>query len=182
MGGVWERLVGITKRVLKAILGGASRLTDEILVTALCEAESIINGRPLTKLSDDPNDLSPLTPNHLLLLRASDPMPSGDPSTDSYRHRWRFVQHLADQFWARFIKEYLPELNKRSKWVREQRNVKKGELVLVKTNGLPRNLWPLGLIIDTKPGRDSRVRSVQLKTKCGIFTRPVVDLVPLELH
>ena len=34
------------------------------------EVESIVYGRPITKVSDDPRDLSALTPNHLLLLRA----------------------------------------------------------------------------------------------------------------
>ena len=36
----------------------------------MCEVESIVYGRPITKVSDDPRDLSALTPNHLLLLRA----------------------------------------------------------------------------------------------------------------
>ena len=44
-------------------------LDDEGLNTLMCEVEAIVNGRPLTKLSDDPRDLEPLTPNHLLLLR-----------------------------------------------------------------------------------------------------------------
>ena len=43
-------------------------LDDEGLLTLLCEVESIISGRPLTKLSDDPRDPEALTPNHLLLL------------------------------------------------------------------------------------------------------------------
>ena len=43
-------------------------LDDECLNTLMCEVEAIVNGQPLTKLSDDPRDLKPLTPNHLLLL------------------------------------------------------------------------------------------------------------------
>ena len=88
MGGVWEGLMGVTKRVLRAIFGRATRVTDEIFVTAICEAESIVNSRPLKKLSNDPNDLTPLTSNHLLLLRAHDPVPPGKSSTDANRHRW----------------------------------------------------------------------------------------------
>ena len=41
---------------------------DEGLLTLMCEVESIINGRPKTKVIDDPKDLEALTPNHLLLL------------------------------------------------------------------------------------------------------------------
>ena len=43
-------------------------LDEDGLVTLMCEAESIVNGRPVTKVSDDPKDLEALTPNHLLLL------------------------------------------------------------------------------------------------------------------
>ena len=67
-GGVWERLIRSTRKILGA-LTKEQVLDDECLQTLLCEAESIINGRPLTKVSDNPNDLEPLTPNHLLLLR-----------------------------------------------------------------------------------------------------------------
>ena len=41
---------------------------DKCLHTLVYEVESIMNGRPLTKVSDDPNDLEALMPNHLLLL------------------------------------------------------------------------------------------------------------------
>ena len=78
-------------------------LDDECLQTLLCEAESIINGRPLTKVSDDPNDLEPLTPNHLLLLRQNESLPPGlFEKNDTYsRRRWRQVQYLANVFWGR---------------------------------------------------------------------------------
>ena len=50
-GGVWERMIGMVRRILPAILS-KTRLTDEILHTVFCEVDGIINGRPLTKLSD----------------------------------------------------------------------------------------------------------------------------------
>ena len=43
----------------------------------MCEVEAIINGRPITKVSDDPIDSEALTPNHLLLLRAGHSLPVG---------------------------------------------------------------------------------------------------------
>lgn len=41
--------------------------------SVMCEVVIIvfINGRPITKVSDDAKDLNALTPNHLLLLRAA---------------------------------------------------------------------------------------------------------------
>ena len=40
-------------------------LTEEGLTTLMSGVESIINSRPLTKVSDDPRDLEAPTPNHL---------------------------------------------------------------------------------------------------------------------
>ena len=102
-GGVWERLIRSTRKILGA-LTKEQVLDDECLQTLLCEAESIINGRPLTKVSDDPNDLEPLTPNHLLLLRQNESLPPGlFEKNDTYsRRRWRQVQYLANVFWGRW--------------------------------------------------------------------------------
>ena len=68
MGGVWERQIRTGRKVIVFIFKD-QLLDDERLVTAFCEVESVVNGRPLTRVSDDSQDLEPLTPNHLLLLR-----------------------------------------------------------------------------------------------------------------
>ena len=67
-GGVWERLIRMVRKVLNSILH-QQHLDDEGLQTLLCEVEAILNDRPITKASEDPNDLEPLTPNHILLLK-----------------------------------------------------------------------------------------------------------------
>lgn len=65
-GGVWERLIRTLKRILFSVTKQQT-LDDESLLTVMCEVEMILNSRPLTTISDDPNDLEPLTPNQLLL-------------------------------------------------------------------------------------------------------------------
>ena len=181
MGGVWERMIGVIRRVLQATLPRSVRLTDEILQTVLCEVECIVNGRPLTKLSDDPSDLTPLTPNHLLLMRSCPNLPPGKfDKGDEYRRRWRHVQHLANQFWRKWIKMYLPELQKRSKWSRVNVNVKIGDLVLITEEMTPRSLWPLALVKDISKGRDGLVRSIRLKTQASELVRPITKVVLLE--
>ena len=66
MGGAIESIVKLTKRAIKVTINDHV-LTEETLVNLLVEIESIINSRPLTPLSNDPNDLEALTPNHILL-------------------------------------------------------------------------------------------------------------------
>ncbi|XP_051786109.1 uncharacterized protein LOC127528851 isoform X1 [Erpetoichthys calabaricus] len=73
-GGVWERQIRSIRKILNSTLNQQT-LDDENLPTMMCKVESILNNRPLTKTSDDPNDLEPLTPNHLLLLKTKPEIP-----------------------------------------------------------------------------------------------------------
>ena len=137
--------------------------------------------RPLTKLSDDPNDGRPLTPNHLLLLKQGSILPPGCfHSGDVYRRRWRHVQSLADKFWSKWRRLYLPELQRRAKWHDKTCNLRSGDLVLMTDENTPRYLWPLGLITDVTHGRDGLVRSVKLRTRNTELVRPITKIVLLE--
>ena len=181
MGGVWERMVGLVKRAMAAVIPNDSRLSDEVLQTLFCEIESIVNGRPLTKLSYDANDLTPLTPNHILLLKGGSTIPPGKfDSNDVFRRRWSHAQHLADAFWRRWTKLYVPELQKRVKWTDVSRNVSVGDLVMISDENTPRNVWPLALVKEITVRRDGLVRSVRLRTRATELVRPITKLVLLE--
>ena len=182
MGGIWERLIRTIRKTMAALLMTfRQRLTDEVLETLLCEVEAIVNSRPITKVTLDTADPTPLTPNHLLLLKEGPDSPPGSFSKgDMYRRRWKYVQHLANQFWRRWVRNYLPELQKRQKWLNSSKNLKKDDLVLICDENTPRGLWPLGIITEVKESRDGLVRSVKIKTKSSILTRPVTKVVSLE--
>ena len=68
------------------------------------------------------------------------------------------AQALADMIWRRWRKEYVPTLAVRSKWNKEQRNLKEGDLILLKSDDTQPSHWPLGRILKTFPGSDDRVR------------------------
>ena len=181
-GGVWERMIHTVRRVLAGVLEKSRRLTDEVLCTLFCEVECQINGRPLTKVSDQVDDAVALTPNHLLLLRSNLAFAMGKSLlNDVYRARWRQVQYLADLFWRRWTREYITQLQRRSKWLTPTRNFAVGDLILMVDENASRALWPLALIIGTKVSRDGLVRSVRLKTtSSNELVRPISKIVYLE--
>ena len=97
--GVWERLIRSTRTALKAILG-ETLAEEDVPATVLTEVEATLNSRPLCAVSDDPNDLQPLTPNHLLLQRTISGLPPGTFVKDDMllRKKWRQTQILANHF------------------------------------------------------------------------------------
>jgi hypothetical protein len=166
MGGVWERQIRTIRKILVALVK-QQILDDESLMTLMCQVEATVNSRPITAVSNAVNDPEPLTPNHLLLLRSGSTMPPGIfVKEDLYhRRRWKQVQYLADVFWQRWTKEYLPSLQARSKWLKPDRNLCIGDIVLLVEQHTPRSLWPIGRVTETYPGNDGLVRSVQVKTR-----------------
>ena len=92
----------------------------------------------------------------------------------------RRVQFLSDQFWTRWVKQYLTNLQLRQKWLETKGNLQTGSIVLILDESLPRNNWPLGRVLQTFPGRDGLVRSVQVKTANNVLVRPINKLCLLE--
>ena len=94
-------------------------LDDESLRTLLCEVEAVVNSRPLiTDTLSDPLSLLPLTPSTLLTGKSKLilPPPGKFQTEDVYcKRRWRRVQHIANEFWSRWSKEYLQSLQARQK-------------------------------------------------------------------
>ena len=193
-GGVWEREIRTVRNVLTALMNEQPiKLNDETLATLFCEIEAILNNRPLNEITSDHEDLEALTPNHLLLWNAGVTYPPGLFNVeDSYgKRRWKQVQYLADLFWSRWRKEYLPLLQVRQKWNKIQEPFQVGDLVLVTDQLLPRNHWSLGRIVRVKVDKDGCIRVAHVKiakykdgtsTTLGttIVERPVIKLILLR--
>ena len=175
MGGVWERQIRSVRGVLSALLdSNGAQLDDESLSTLMCEAEAIVNSRPLTvDPLTDPDSPSPLTPNHLLTMKSRIVMPPPGifQDADKYsRRRWRRVQHLADEFWCRWRKEFLQSLQIRPKWSQPRRNLCVRDIVIIKDDNLAHNHWELARVTEVREGKDGHVRSVKL-----IVADPTLD-------
>ncbi len=111
-------------------------------IAALKQVKHLINSRPLTYVSVDPSAPEPLTPYHLLLGRANPSIPPDVFSSAdlSCRRRWRVAHAIADQFWRRWMTKYMPSLTERRKWLKEERNLRVGDIVLVIDDKTPRGL------------------------------------------
>ena len=169
------------RKVLRVLLR-EQLVSGEALRTLMAEVESILNGPPLTRNSDDPADMEPLTPNHLLLMQSNLNVPPGVfMKGDLYcRNRWKQVQYLADVFWKRWLSEYFPSLQERQKWLRPRRNFVVGDLVLIADERVHRGQWPLGRVVEVHPGSDGLTRSVKVATRTTVLSRPVTKLCFLK--
>ena len=180
-GGAWERLVKSVKIALKATIKDLY-VCESVLRTALIEVEAILNSRPLTHSSPDPDDYQALTPNHFLLGRA-DVVIAPDIFTEkeiNSRRRWRQSQVIANHIHKRWLKEYMPTLTVRHRWRQSGQMVSKDDLVLLCDESIPRGHWELGRVVNTYPGDDQCVRVVKVKTAKNEYIRPVTKLCILE--
>ena len=181
MNGAVERLIRSVKQALPIALQGQV-LTQETLTTSIAIVESTLNNRPLSTPSDDPQDLTVLTPNSFLIQRASSTpqMSNVEDREINSRKRHRQSVALANMFWHRWRREYLPGLIIRPKWTSETRNLAENDVVLLVEANKPRDHWPLGRVVQVHPSEDGRVRKVDVKTQSGFLTRPVTKLCLLK--
>lgn len=183
MGGCWERLVRTVKANLKA-MRPASTLTDEVLRNTLTEIENVINARPLTHVPIDSDSAPALTPNHFILgsSNGTKPLSTLDDNALTLQRNYQTSQILANQFWRRWVSDYLPEISRRTKWFAHTKPISIGDIVVVVDPRLPRNCWPKGRIIQANTGRDGCIRSATVQTANGVYERPVTKLAVLDVH
>ena len=179
MGGVYERQIRTVRKLLRALMNDRV-FTEEALTTIFCEIENIVNSRPLTVNSDDPNDPSPLTPNHLLKLECKHPIPISEISkVDRIKSTWKGIQYIVSEFWERWLREYLHDIRLRQNKIEKQYNFKIGDIVLLIDGTYMRNRYPLGRVTNVFTSADNLVRTVEVKTQNGTYVRPISKLVLL---
>ncbi|KAL0839771.1 hypothetical protein ABMA28_016409 [Loxostege sticticalis] len=183
--GLVEGCVKSIKYHLKRVIG-LTNLTYEELTTLLVQVEAILNSRPLTPLSSDPSDLTALTPSHFLLGRTI--MMTAPQVHDEEQNkniatltRYKRVEHLKSQFWQRFNREYISELQRRNKWCKPAEGLRLHQMVVVKDDRLPPNRWLLGRISHVYPGTDGVARVADVITSSGTLRRAFNRLIPLPI-
>ena len=159
MGESWERMIRSVRRILSSLLTSQS-ISEEVLQTAMTKVEWIINSRPLVPITLDPKNEEPLTPNHLLLLKANPNVPPG-------------LFDNKDCCWTR---EFLFNLNHRQKWFQQQRKAQKDDIVLLVDDTLPCSRWSLGHILEVFLDKNGFVRTVLVNSRTTLFKRSIKKL------
>jgi hypothetical protein len=198
-GGIFERMIGLTKKCLRKIIGRAKFSFDELL-TAVTEIESVLNSRPISYVSS--TDLEePLTPFHLLVGRRLSSLPDElcyrrvamEYTTESspilLNRRLKYLHLILDKFWLRWKNEYL--LNLREQYIKMKQSpnarlIQVDDVVVIQSDECPRGFWKLGKVTELIMGKDKEVRGGVVKTLTGnkstFLKRPVQHLIPLEVY
>ncbi|XP_037295306.1 uncharacterized protein LOC119189510 [Manduca sexta] len=179
-GGLWEAGVKSIKYHFPKVLGNCN-LTYEELNTVLVQIEAVLNSRPLTAISSDPNDLQPLSSGHFLIGRPLTAIPASNfkNSCTSYLNRFQRIEQLRQHFWTRWSKEYISELQERVKWRLNHSSLKVDSLVILKEEHLPPLKWKLGRVVAVYPGSDGITKVADIKTLSGVVRRSCSKICPL---
>ena len=96
------------KTAMKHVIGSQCLSFSE-MQTVLVEIANLLNKRPIGKHPTNPNDGHYLSPNELLLERASARVPSGPfKEFPTVRQRHEFIQSLINSFWKIWIRDVYP--------------------------------------------------------------------------
>ncbi|XP_043498397.1 uncharacterized protein LOC122521619 [Polistes fuscatus] len=166
MGGKWEAAVKSIKYHLKRTISD-TLLTFEDFSTFLAQVEAVLNSRPLSSLSEDPDDIRALTPGHFIRGEVI------SLSADS-RALPAILEKVVDGMSAS-ASDHIQMADIAERY-------QEGSLVLITDERLPPSKWPLARVIKLHPGKDGLCRVVTLKTATSTITRPIVKLAPLPLQ
>ena len=127
----------------------------------MIEVVAIVNSRQLTieTIADGTSEAA-ISPSNLLTMKSKVLMPPSRSfrTPDLYsRRRWGRSQHIANEFWSRWRKEFLTSFQARSKWSKSRRNVTVGDIVLLKIEVNNRNHWPMARVISCEANNNGIV-------------------------
>jgi hypothetical protein len=150
--------VASCKRSLLAVLQERS-VTDEVLLTFMKEVASLLK-------------------THFILgCHHPHVPPNVEKEFDGLsRRRWKQVQFIIDQFWRRWMREYVPELIERKKWQNPTRPMRIGDKVLILDENTRRGQWIIGIVSKIFLGDGSIVRRVSVRTDKSELILPVIKL------
>ncbi|XP_055634307.1 uncharacterized protein LOC129774571 [Toxorhynchites rutilus septentrionalis] len=182
-GGLWEAGIKSFKYHFRRTIGCRSFNMDQFH-TVVAQIEAILNSRPLCPMSDNPEDISALTPGHFLVGEPLFSIPEPDLGNININRLSRFqeIRRSVQDLWRCWSRDYVNQLQQRSKWKTTLTDVQNGQLVLMKQDNVPPLQWPLARIIQTIPGKDGHVRVVIVQTTNGKYRRAITEVAILPIE
>jgi len=163
--GLVEALIKSTKRAIHFSVHN-HKLSPSQFLTLCSEVANLINERPIGVLPAVDSEISAITPNSLLLGRATAKNP-GNWQTHIPRLEDRFhaVRTIVESFWKRWVELCAPALVVHKKWRTSERNLVPGDVVIVVDKSSHRGEYKLALVKEIFPGQDGKVRKALLTYK-----------------
>ena len=164
--GCAEAMIKSTKKQLSANLK-EKKFTKGEMDTLMSNVSYIINSRPLMKkASEDPLSGGPITPLHLLGGRATINIPTVNFDADTkLTKRLQFIEDTTKEFWNKWFVQVFHNLVPSYKWKTVHRNVREGDIVLLKESSQLKGEYKLARVKEAKPAEDGHVRRVTLQYK-----------------
>ena len=161
-GGSWERVIGLVKQNMKAVINGKT-ITREEFTTLCYSVSNVVNRRPITPVSEDPDDFSCLSPAHFLYpyedqMDSDHFIPPIPSSGATLRSKWTTMQSLLDEFWIQWQNQLVMEQRDRPKWQKKTVPLKKNALVMIMDDVLPRNRWRIARVLEPIVSEDGLTR------------------------
>ena len=100
------------------------------------------------------------------------------------KYRLDFVERVVQSFWRRWVREVFPALFICPKWHTENRNLQKGDVVLIEDANAIREVLKLGVITEAIISQDGKVRNAKVLYKNNgdfVIERPVQKLIVLPV-
>lgn len=85
--------------------------------------------------------------------------------------RYKVLEQMRQHFWKRWQAEYVTELQQRMKWKSRCKDLKEGDLVIIKEDNIPPLQWRLGRVSKLYPGDDGVPRVADVNTARGTIRR-----------
>lgn len=181
VGGLHEAGVKAAKRHLMKV-AGSQLFNYEGMNSLFIQIEAMLNSRPLVQTMSDDLEAEIITPGHFLTGRPLNSLPEPDLTNNNVVSRWREIEKQAQRFWKVWSQDYLQDLQQRTKWIAQKENVKLGQIVLLKSDMMPKCHWNLGKIVKLHPDQSGVVRIVDVERGNKTDTRHIIKLCILPIY
>ena len=165
----------LIKSVKKSLLFSIKnqRLSVPELMTIFTETANMVNERPLGVMPDIDSEINILTPNCLLLGRASAENPgiwsAEQLKKSTLASRSAIVSTTSKIFWTHWLRLFAPTLVYRKKWHEKERELRQGDVVLILEDSSIQNQYRLARVLETFAGKDGIVRRASVAYKNPII-------------